>query len=251
MSFDASGLNPRVPANAAAAWSAGLDGRSGIYHGPERRAAVGARTWLAATLDEIDYGMLLVADETRVVHVNHAARHELDGLHPLEVHGTELRVRDPRDHVTLAGALQAAARRGLRRLLTLATGVARASISVVPLNVPSAGGPMTLIMLGRREVCATLSVEGYARCHGLTPAETRVLAALCQGLPPNRIARQFGVGIATVRTQINNIRAKTGAQSIFALVQQVAMLPPLMSVLRGASNVGGWPTPQRCDALAA
>jgi hypothetical protein len=43
----------------------------------------------------------------------------------------------------------------------------------------------------------------------------------------------LGVAFSTVRTQIGNIRQKTGAPSIRALVQQVAVLPPLMGVLRG------------------
>jgi DNA-binding CsgD family transcriptional regulator len=40
------------------------------------------------------------------------------------------------------------------------------------------------------------------------------------------------VAISTVRTQIGNLRLKTGAQSIRALVRQVAVLPPLMCALR-------------------
>jgi hypothetical protein len=40
-----------------------------------------------------------------------------------------------------------------------------------------------------------------------------------------------------IRTQIGSIRIKTGACSIRALVQQVALLPPLVSALQG----GGLP----------
>ena len=48
------------------------------------------------------------------------------------------------------------------------------------------------------------------------------------------VAAQLGVGIATVRSQIGSIRQKTGADSIRSLVRQVAVLPPLMGVLRHA-----------------
>ena len=92
---------------------------------------------------------------------------------------------------------------------------------------------LQLLMLGKRQVCESLSVQGFARSHGLTPAETRVLVPLCQGVPPGEVAEMLGVGIATVRSQIGSIRQKTGAESIRALVGQVAMLPPLMGVLRG------------------
>ena len=210
----------------------------GGYFGPERRAGSSrARHWLAATLDELDYGMLLLHDGPHVLQVNHAARAELDGAHPLQLLGRELRARHPHDVVPLADALRDACQRGLRRLLTLGDGEQRASVSVVPLPAgDDSFGPVTLLILGKRQVCELLSVQGFARSHRLTSAETRVLAALCQGTPPAEIAAQLGVAISTVRTQISTIRGKTGAQSIRALVRQVAVLPPLMGVLRGVAG---------------
>jgi len=196
-----------------------------------------AMRWLAATLDEIDYGMLLLTDEVRVLHVSHAARAELDGAHPLQLLGHELRARRPQDVLPLADALHAAARRGLRKLLTLGDGAHRISVSVVPLSLPhDDDAPVTLLMLGKRQVCEALSVQGFAHSHRLTAAEARVLAALCRGTPPTAIAAEVGVAISTVRTQIGNIRQKTGAESIRALVRQVAVLPPLMGVLRETPN---------------
>lgn len=222
-------------ANAVAALApAGQPG----YFGPERRAGKApSRHWLAATLDEVDYGMLLLTDEAHAMHVNHAARAELDKAHPLQLMGGALRARRPKDALPLTDALHAAARRGLRKLLTLGEGAQRVSLSVVPLlPADEAIGPVTLVMLGKRQVCEVLSVQGYACGHGLTAAESRVLAALCNGTPPTDIAVQLGVAISTVRTQIGNIRMKTGADSIRALVRQVAALPPLMGVLRGVTG---------------
>ena len=201
------------------------------YNGPERRAE---RDWLTAALDEIDYGMLLVTDGGHVVHANHIARVELDGEHPLQLMGRELRARHAHDAVALHTALQNAAQRGLRKLLTLGDSTHRACVSVVPIGAGRApGGATALLMFGKRQVCESLSVQAFARSHGLTPAETRVLVALCQGVPPGEVAIELGVGIATVRSQIGSIRQKTGAESIRGLVRQVAVLPPLMSVLRG------------------
>lgn len=208
------------------------------YSGPERRSAQPrSRPWLAAALDEIDYGMLLLVDGVLVTHVNHVARAELDAAHPLQVLGGELRARRPQDVVALADALHAAAHRGLRKLLTLGEGTQRLGVSVVPLSGAGAlGEPATLVVLGKRHVCEELSVQGFAHCHGLTTAEARVLVGLCRGRPPSEIAAEVGVKISTVRTQIGNIRLKTGAESIRALVQQVAVLPPLMGVLRGVAG---------------
>jgi DNA-binding CsgD family transcriptional regulator len=191
------------------------------------------REWLAATLDEIDYGVLLVSRDARIMHVNHAARVELDARHPLVLCGDELQARRAADAAPLRDALHSALRRGLRKLLTLGDGDEHVSLSVVPLP-PQDGDrrAAAALLLGKRHVCVDLSVQWYARDHGLTPAEGRVLAALCRGRRPNDVAAEFGVAISTVRTQIGSIRLKTGADSIRSLVRTIATLPPLMSALR-------------------
>jgi DNA-binding CsgD family transcriptional regulator len=209
------------------------------YNGPERRAALASSVrWMAAMLDEVDYGMLLLSGEDQILHVNHAGRAELDASHPLQLVGRQVRARCSQDVAPLACALRAATQRGLRKLLSMGEGDHRASVSVVPLAVPDDGsGPVTLLMLGKRQACEGLSVQGFASSHGLTLAETRVLAGLCNGQPPTEIAAQVGVKIATVRTQIGTIRMKTGAPSIRALIQQVAVLPPMMGALRSTSDL--------------
>ncbi len=211
-------------------------GGQAAYRGPERRAAAsqGAR-WLALMLDEIDYGMVLLGDSHQVLHVNHTARADLDGDHPLQLHGRELRARLSQDVAPLNDALLAAGR-GLRRLLTMGEREQPFSMAVVPLGPMASGGAQaTLLLLGKRRVCESLSVQCFARSHALTPAETRVLEALCQGLDPREVAETNGVGLATVRTQIGSIRSKTGAESIRDLVRRVAVLPPMVSSLRAAA----------------
>lgn len=218
---------------------------------PEQRVAPEALLrCLAATLDEVDYGMLLLADGAQAVHVNHAARAELDERHPLQLlRGRELRARCTQDAALLQAALQNAARRGLRKLLTLGEGAQSVGVAVVPLEALGDGPAVTLVMLGKRQVCEELSVQGYARAHGLTPAETRVLVALCKGQRPDAAAAQLGVAISTVRTQIGMVRLKTGTESIRALVRQVSVLPPLMGVLGRESGVRR--SPQSGELLPA
>ena len=128
--------------------------------------------------------------------------------------------------------------RGLRRLLTLGKDAERASLSVVPLEAADAGPRAVLVVLGKRSKCESLSVQGFARSYGLTAAETRVLVALCNGVPPAQAAVELGVAISTIRSQIGSRRQKTGAESIRALVRQVAILPPVKGALRhnGASR---------------
>ncbi len=190
--------------------------------------------WLAAAIDELDYGMLLVTKGTRVVHANHTALVELDADHPLRLSGDRLGVKNAKDTAAWNHALDAAASRGLRRLLTVGENKHRLGIAVVPLGAASpASAAPTLVVLGKRQMCEHLSVQGYARTHGLTAAEARVLVALCGGDRPDEVAARLDIAISTVRTQIGSIRSKTGVRSINALLQQVAMLPPIMGSLRG------------------
>ncbi len=194
-----------------------------------------APNWFARMLDEIDYGMLLVAGDGTVLHANHVARAELDAEHPLQLLGAEVRVRCPQDLAPLHEALRAARERGLRRLLGLGQGAQRMSVAVVPLAAAGAEDGMTLLVFGKRRVCESLSSHWFAREHGLTPAEARVLAALCDGRTPRQIATAQGVAICTVRSQIGALRAKTGATDLRSLVRQVAVLPPLVGALRAAA----------------
>jgi DNA-binding CsgD family transcriptional regulator len=187
--------------------------------------------WLAAMLDEIDYGMVLLDDGHQVLHVNQAADTELEDDHPLQLAGRRLRTRRPDDEELLQDALTAAGR-GLRRLLTLGERGQSVSVAVVPLGTAGRASQVKLVMLGKRSVCENLSMLCFARHHSLTPTETRVLEALCQGLAPREVADRYGVCLATVRTQIGSIRTKTGADSIRDLVCRVAMLPPMVSSLR-------------------
>ena len=195
--------------------------------------------WYEMMLDEIDYGVLLLDSYAQVLHINHAARCELDAQHPLQLLGRQLRTRHAADGEPLHDALQAASERGLRRLLMLGQDGHRLAVAVVPLR---AGGTDThgaiQLSMGKRHMCGGLSVHWFARSHGLTLAETRVLEGLSEGLQPTDIAQRFGVGISTIRSQIGSIRSKMRCDSIGALVRQVAVLPPLVGALRGQAEDG-------------
>jgi DNA-binding CsgD family transcriptional regulator len=216
--------------------------RPRAYAGPERRSVASlSHRRMAQMLDAIDYGMLLMADEHHVAHANKAARRDLDAQHPLQLVGDELQVRSALDAVPLREAMQGAAQRGLRRLLHLGPpspdGRARVSVAVVPLAaIGNEQAQGVALLLGKRQVCEELTVDWFARTHGLTMAETTVMKGLCSDLTPQQIAARQGVGLATVRTQIGAIRHKTGAGSIRALVREVALLPPLVSALQSANG---------------
>ncbi len=194
-----------------------------------------ASLWLMRSLDEIDYGAVLVGDDGLVHYCNPVARETLDRQHPLVLDGQLLRTRGDDDAVTLQLALDAASARGLRRLVSLGQGALRTHVAVVPLELsPGVPSGACLLLLGRREACPRLSLQWFARAHALTPAESRVLEALAEGHDPREIALAFDVGLATVRSQLGSVRAKVGVASIRELLQRLATLPPMLSALRGS-----------------
>lgn len=205
------------------------------YQGPERRRAPELpQHWLAQALDEVDYGLVLVDEHAHVMHLNHAARREMDAHHPLQVVGNVLRVREGTDLVPLHEAI-AQARQGVRRMLSLGPAEARVDIAVMPLGPLDLGGPAgVLLMMGRRDLCTPLSAQMFARNQRLTPCETRVLQSLCSGLDPRDMVEHHNLGLTTIRSHIGAIRAKVGVGSIDEVVRKVAALPPVVEVLRGA-----------------
>ncbi|MDT9002092.1 helix-turn-helix transcriptional regulator [Paucibacter sp. APW11] len=200
--------------------------------GSERRRVTSLSShWLSLVLEELDYGVLLVNASGEVLHSNLAARHSLDPQHPLQLIGGRLRARHAKDLQPLHEALCKAEVEGRRCLLRLGGVDDCANVVVVPLN-RDVDQAAVLLVLERRHLCAALAAQWFALRYGLTPAETEVLKLLAEGARPNQVAEQQGVAISTVRTQIQSIRAKSGAQSIGELQRQLAVLPPLMSALR-------------------
>ncbi len=205
----------------------------------ERRAAASLSShWMSLVLEELDHGVLLLNAAGAVLHCNLAARRSLDPSHPLELVGHQLRTRLPSDATALAEALEAAEQDGRRCLLRLGdeqAGCGRANIVIVPLN-RDVNQAAVLLILERRQLCGDLAAQWFALRHQLTPAETEVLKALSAGAKPSDVALLQGVAISTVRSQIQSIRSKSGADSIGELLRQLAMLPPLVSTLRGVLN---------------
>lgn len=189
-------------------------------------------TALFGVLDEIDYGLMLLAADGRVCYANHVALRECSAGFPMRLQDGKAQPRAERELEPYTRAL-AGARLGRRTMLTLSGAGAAVTLAVVPMQGLGdfAGGPTTLLVFGKRQVCEPLSVELYAQANHLTNAERAVLRGLCRGLRPGQIALENGVAVSTVRTQIRNIRVKTGTASIAELVRRITVLPPIVPAL--------------------
>lgn len=207
------------------------------YRGPERRGGeqAGLVRVMAAVLDEVDYGLMLLSGSGLVVHANHAALRELVPGHALELRQRRLRARDTQDQPVLSEAIDAARIRGVRTLLNLGNEASGVGVSIVPLPLPLSArgaGNAVLLTLQRARIVETLSVGAFARARGLSQREEEVLAALCEGQRPTQIAEHLGVAVATVRSHIHNLKEKTQSRSMVELVKQVALLPPMVTALK-------------------
>jgi DNA-binding CsgD family transcriptional regulator len=185
------------------------------------------RTALSGMLDQIDYGALLVGADLTVLHANAAARAEIERGHPLAMRaGSVLVVHET---CRLVSAVEGAVRRSVRCCIALPCGSGSTVVAVMPVDWP--GGRAAMLLMERRTVCPPLSIQCFASVYGLSGAESRLLALLCEGTTPAEMARIHGVSVSTIRSQISSLRAKTGASSLRELLRRVAALPPMAGLL--------------------
>ena len=191
--------------------------------------------WLEPALDQLELALLLVDSDGQVLHANRAARAELARPeHPLQQLGNALRARRSTDVAALRAAVHDACCRGLRRLLTLDREAVSLHVAVLPLHAEGPGPGACLLLSGPRSDRVPMAVHCFARAHGLTSAEDQVLQALCRGMTPQQIARDHGVALSTVRTQLASVRAKTRCDSLRALMRCIAALPPMAAAIAPA-----------------
>lgn len=88
------------------------------------------------------------------------------------------------------------------------------------------GSKASVLVIIRAETRAQVSGRSlYQQAFGLTAAETRLADALLTGQSPGEYADSTKVSIATVRTQIRALLAKTGASNLRTLLILLATLP--------------------------
>lgn len=187
---------------------------------------------LAAALDQVEHGMLLLDASATVLHVNRAGLTACASHAKLCIEGGRLRGRSSASSADAALARGLAeASRSRRTLLHFGEPGEALPLLLTPLgSVPIPAQPI-LAMFGRPDGCDALKVTLFARATGLTQAEANVLQGLCCGLAPGELASRHGVALSTVRTQIYCIRQKTRTRNIRALVALVQGLPPSVGVL--------------------
>ncbi|MBP6898635.1 MAG: hypothetical protein KBC73_01035 [Burkholderiaceae bacterium] len=188
---------------------------------------------LAAVLDTLDSGVLVLDLRLQPLLANEAARRELQdgGLLRRLPDGT-LAAADEPSQARLRTAQLAAARGGLRQLLPLHDGQRLRLAALLPLATPAGQSPRSVLLLGRRQLAPDLVVALLGQVYALTEAEQRVLAGLLAGQRVAGLAREHGVQLSTLRTQVAALRSKFGVRRIDELIRLAAELPPMADALR-------------------
>lgn len=172
-------------------------------------------------LDSLSTGVLLLDAGGRVAYVNQAAHRQLDTSTLLRIEGAALRVFDRDTNKRFGVAIKTATNAAQHHLpdaefVTIGDVDSGGFIAtVVPLaRLPGAGLQAPVypvgIFLRQPGKRPPFAIEAFGEFYRLTPAETRVAAVLSQGGGLTPVCDILGISLATARTHLKRIFAKTG-----------------------------------------
>lgn len=202
-----------------------------------QRLAAASRTHAAAwqAIDRFDTGVFMVDGSCRIIHASAMAETLLRENKELGMAGQRLFLRQPELHDRLLSLVRGAAGTARGRVAEPGTALAIArphrlplALEVAPLR-PSMSrlgeqGPCALVFI--RDPEAPIVVARLRELFGLTRTEGAVAAALGQGASLEDIAARMGIGLATVRSHLKRILAKTGthrqAEAVTLLARSIS-----------------------------
>ena len=169
----------------------------------------------------------------RLVHSNALGEELLRDGDSLVLKGGRLAANAANDTVRLQRACDEAVRSGIADNFAIAglrAGPQACFIRVACLPsgaalVPLLGHARVLVTARLRRQRTPLSAQQLTRLFGLTPAECSVALALADGTTPETYAMDAGLSIATVRTQLRAIFAKTNTSGQVEAVRLLQNLP--------------------------
>ncbi|MDM0044699.1 LuxR C-terminal-related transcriptional regulator [Variovorax dokdonensis] len=183
---------------------------------------------LARVLDEIDHGLIVVDLTGRILHVNQPAQAELSAARTLCDREGMLHGSDDAAQRKIRQALRDAGD-DVRAIVDIEGEGQPMSLAFVPMPSVSGRIDAVLIMCSKRQNCASLTMQMFARANRLTRAEQQVLRQLCDGHRAEEIAGLQGVRVSTVRTHIKSVREKTGSNSVREIVHRLSRMPQVVA----------------------
>ncbi len=202
---------------------------------------------LERTLDALVAGVFLTARDGRVIYMNAAAERQTKTGNSIRIVNNRLTPSDPAARAVLSKAIDQAGRDNIDMDMT-------AHSLAIP-DAEGAGYVATFLSVEggqRRSTVAPFAAscavfmqdpvqaplmpgEAFARLHGLTGGELRVLLALANGLGGKEAADMLGISEPTVRSHLQHIFSKTGTSRQATLLQLLHnSTPPIRIPQRAA-----------------
>ena len=181
-------------------------------------------------LDQLAAGVIVTDGEGRVIELNRAAERIVRRGDGLTMRNGRLDAAGVLESEKLAQLIAAAAPRNapaMERMRIRRQGGRPAYIlTVAPLGAELAVNERALAMILVADPDAlSPSERDLAQLFGLSPAESRLAAALMTGKKLSEIAIASGVRITTLRTQLSSILQKVGVERQADLVRVLASVP--------------------------
>jgi DNA-binding CsgD family transcriptional regulator len=193
---------------------------------------------LSATLDRLAMGVVVVADESRILHANEAARHMLGNGGSIVSRRGRLAARDSAADTELSQAIQLAGSNEAA-LAGAGIGVSLGSPDDQPALahvLPLARGELRTRLMPQATAAVFINtpeprlapdLRALAQTYGLTPAEARVAERLLAGAANlAEVAASLDVSLATVKTHLSQVFAKTGVSRQSDLIALMHRMTP-------------------------
>ncbi|MDZ5646825.1 helix-turn-helix transcriptional regulator [Nitrospirillum sp. BR 11828] len=204
--------------------------RQAVELGGQVQAAARQADLLRDASERLGAGMALCDGAGRLIWANAAARAILNDSPALRLMAGHVRAVHPGDARPLRALMAQVAAAPLPEplYLTLGRGEGDAMVQVMALAAPLTQGappaePRDAVVLLLSEPGRPLDVSPalVADLFGLSLAEARLTAGLCNGLSLGDYARQRGISVGTARIQLKRALAKTGCPRQAELVRRV------------------------------
>ena len=185
-------------------------------------------------LDQLAAGVIVTDGEGRVIELNRAAERIVRRGDGLTMRNGRLDAAGVLESEKLAKLIAAAAPRHApamgRMPIRRRNGRPAYTLTVAPLGAELAVDerPLAMILVADPDALSP-SESDLAQLFGLSPAESRLAAALMTGRKLSEIAIASGVRITTLRTQLSSILRKVGVDRQADLVHVLASVPVISS----------------------
>ena len=186
---------------------------------------------LEQTVDQLSTGIILTEDHGRIAYMNGSAERILKAGGPLKASNgrlvaTQSEARDRLSHALAQSVAGKAPPATGQHAIALPDDEGGGFIAnVLPLQWRSSRNPLSSLP-GTAAVFVQDPSEGapphtpaFAALYGLSGAEERVLEHLARGQTPQESADELGISLATAKTHLQKLFAKTGTRRQAALVQ--------------------------------